>query len=110
MAESQDEQLRSELLGLTFLSYRLSADRFVEALVEVRHRYASTLACLEARLGLLGHTPGTRLTVQAGIAHYRAMAGLPRRAGSAADAGAQARRRGGGRRPCVACPSLCSCS
>jgi hypothetical protein len=44
-----------------------------EALVEVRHRYASTLACLEARLDLPGRTPGTRFTVQAGIAHYRVM-------------------------------------
>ncbi len=73
MAESPTEQLRSEFLVLTFFSHLLPAERVAELLVEVRDRYASTLAYLESKLDLPGHTPGTRFTVQAGIAHYRAM-------------------------------------
>jgi DNA-binding PadR family transcriptional regulator len=73
MAEAPNEQLRSEFLVLTFFSHLLPAERVAELLADVRDRYASKLAYLESKLDLPGHTPGTRFTVQASIAHYRAM-------------------------------------
>jgi PadR family transcriptional regulator AphA len=73
MAESPTEQLRSEFMVLMFFSHLIPTERLAEILEEVRLRYADTLAYLESILDLPEHTPGTRFTVRAGIARYRAM-------------------------------------
>ena len=67
------EQLRSEFMVLMFFAHLLPAERVAAVLGEVRKRYSGALAYLESILDLPGHTPGTRFTVQAGIAHYSAM-------------------------------------
>lgn len=67
------EQLRSEFMVLMFFAHLLPAERLAAILDEVRERYTGALAYLESILDLPEHTPGTWFTVQAGIAHYRAM-------------------------------------
>ena len=73
LAESPTEQLRSEFMVLTFFAHLLPTDRLAEILTEAQERYSGTLAYLESIVDLPDHTPGTRFTVRAGMARYRAM-------------------------------------
>jgi len=72
LAEAPTEQMRSEFMVLMFFAHLLPTERLAEILEEVRERYTETLAYLESLVDLPDHTPGTRFTVQAGIARYRA--------------------------------------
>jgi len=73
MGEEPTEQVRSEFMVLMFFAHLLPNERLAEILDEVKQRYTEILAYLESILDLQEHTPGTRFTVRAGIARYRAM-------------------------------------
>lgn len=73
MMESPTEQVRSEFMVLMFFAHLFPTARLAEILEEVRVRYTGTLTYLESLVDLPDHTPGTRFTVRAGIARYRAL-------------------------------------